>query len=121
MPGSRGLPESASPAYASDYPDSSYAPYPAPYYGYAYGWPVGYIGRYRSYWYARGASYRGNDYGFPLAQDTHRNFASPAQPAPRAPRWVSAPSTGQASIAATHSGVSHGFGRAGGRAGGRSR
>lgn len=114
-------PEAASPAYTSDYPDSSYAPYPAPYYNYAYGWPVGYIGGYRSYWYGRGASYRRNGYGYHLAQDAHSNLASSAQPAPPAPRWVSAPSSGHASIAATHSGVSHGFGHAGGRSGGRGR
>ncbi len=107
----------AAPAYTSGYSDSSYAPYPATYYSYAYGWPVGYIGRCRSYWVP---SYRRNDYRYHLAQDAHHNLVSSAQPALPAPRWVSTSSSGHASIAATHS-VSQGFGHAGGRSGGRGR
>ena|SRR5579862_651985 len=113
-------PEAASSAYTPDYPDSSNVPYPFTYYNYANGWPVGYMGGYRSYWYARGASYR-NGYGYHLAQDARRNLANSAQPAPHVPRWVSAPNSGPASIAATRSGVSPGFGHTGGRSGGRSR
>jgi hypothetical protein len=85
-------PAMANPPYPYDYPDASYAPYPATYYG--YGWPLAYwpsvrIGGYRHYGYAHGRYY--------------------------------APSWGHASSPVVHSGGSRGSGHSGGRSGGRSR
>ena len=87
-------PAAANPPYPYDYPDSSYAPYPAASYSYGYGWPLAYwpsvrISGYRHYEYAHGRYY--------------------------------APSGGHASSPVAHSSGSRGLGRSGGRSGGRSR
>jgi hypothetical protein len=118
-------PEATYPAYPYNYPDASYPAYPDNYYTYA-GWPVVYwpsvyVRRYRPYWYGNGGSYRHNSYSQHLAEGAHGNWAGAVRPAPQAPRWVSAPSSGHPSFAAAHSGGSQGFGHSGGRAGGRSR
>jgi hypothetical protein len=118
-------PEAPNPAYPYNYPDASYPAYPDNYYTYAVWpavyWPLAYVGEYRPYWYGHGGSYRRNSYSQHLAEGTHGNWASAVRPAPQAPRWVSAPSSGHSSFAAAHSGGSHGFGHSGGRVGGRSR
>ena len=88
-------PQMAYPPYPYDYPDASYAPYPATSYGYAYGWPLAYwpsgrIGGYRPYGYE------------------HGRFSAPHG-------GVHPRSTG------AHSGGLRGSGHSGGRSGGRSR
>lgn len=113
---------STSPAYPSDYPDSSYAPYPPAYYSYAYGWPLTYgppvyFGGYRPDWYAHGGWYRRNRDAHHLGEGDLLNGATPAHPAPQARRWVSAPGRVHATPAGTYSGGSQGH--SGGRAGGR--
>jgi hypothetical protein len=109
-------PDAASPAYTSDYPDSSYAPYPAAGYSYSYGWPVGYwpsvyVGRYRPYWDAHIGSFPRNGYIHHPGEAARHDWASAAQLAAPTPRWVSAPRSGHASFVTTHSASGGGRGR----------
>jgi hypothetical protein len=119
-------PEAAYPPYPYDYPDSSYAPYPATDYGYAFGWsvacwpPVG-ISVYRPYWSPHRPFLAHHGGAGPVGDVAHRNWAFAASPATRAGNWVSAPGSGRTSTFAAHSNGSRGSGHSGGGLGGRSR
>ncbi len=120
-------PEMAYPAYPYGYPDSSYAPYPATYYSYAYGWPLAYgsfvgISRCRPYrypWFPHGRFSALHREGNHADDADRRSWASAAPPPWHAAPSVFATSSGHTGTVAAHSNGSRGLSRSSERSGGR--